>query len=263
MTASATAPPPPAESGAPVFELRGVTAGYSGTTVLRDVDLTVAAGSVVALLGPNGAGKTTLIRTGAGRLRPSAGQVLIDGQDVSRLAAFRRAKLGLCLVPEGRGIFPSLTVRENLLVQVSRGERSGGLERALEAFPRLRPKLGQVSGTMSGGEQQMVALARCFLRTPRVVLLDEVSMGLAPLVIDEIFASLRTLAGQGIALIIVEQYVDRALDLADQVHVLRRGSTVFRGSPNEIDRAELVERYLGGGGAHVTDAASPAESPGG
>jgi branched-chain amino acid transport system ATP-binding protein len=247
MTLAAHAPEAAATSADPVFELRGVTAGYLGTTVLRNVDMTVAAGSVVALLGPNGAGKTTLIRTGAGRLRPSAGRVLLDGTDVTRLPGFRRFRRGLCLVPEGRGVFPSLTVRENLLVQVSRREQAVAVDRALAAFPRLKPKLRQLSGTLSGGEQQMVALARCFLSRPRVVLLDEVSMGLAPLVIDEIFTSLRTLADQGIALIIVEQYVDRALDLADTVHVLRRGSTVFSGTPDQIDRDELVERYLGGG----------------
>lgn len=247
MTLTTPAAPSSGNAAGPVFELRDVTAGYSGTTVLRNLSMTVPAGSVTALLGPNGAGKTTLIRVGAGRLRPSSGQVFIDGTDVTQRAAHRRNRAGLCLVPEGRGVFPSLSVRENLILQVSRADPAYGVDRALDAFPRLKPKLRQLAGTLSGGEQQMVALARCFLRQPRVVLLDEVSMGLAPLVIDEIFTSLRTLADEGVALVIVEQYVDRALELADSVHVLRRGSTVFQGAPSAIDRDELVERYLGGG----------------
>jgi len=247
MTLTTPVPMSSPSAAGPVFELRDVTAGYSGNTVLRNLSLTVPAGSVTALLGPNGAGKTTLIRVGAGRLQPSSGQVLIDGTDVTNRPAHRRNRAGLCLIPEGRGVFPSLTVRENLRVQIARSDNAGGIERALEAFPQLKPKVRQLAGTLSGGEQQMVALARCFLRKPRVVLLDEVSMGLAPLVIDEIFASLRKLADEGVALVIVEQYVDRALDLADNVHVLRRGSTVFQGAPSEIDRDELAERYLGGG----------------
>jgi branched-chain amino acid transport system ATP-binding protein len=245
---SAPSPNPTIERSAsvPALELKQVSAGYGGALVLRDIDLRLEPGVVVALLGPNGAGKTTLIRTIAGQVRASAGSVAIDGSDVTRAPAYQRQHKGLCLVPEGRGVFRALTVRENLLVQVTRSERSEAVERVLEAFPRLKVKMNQVSGTLSGGEQQMLALGRCFLREPRVVLLDEVSMGLAPLIIDTIFEALGTLARQGISLVIVEQYVDRALALADQVHVLAHGSTVFTGSPKETSRAELIERYLGG-----------------
>ena len=241
------------EVDAPALRVRGVSAGYGSTTVLRDIDLVVAPGSVVALLGPNGAGKTTLIRTIAGQIRPTAGSVALDGADITRAPAFRRQRQGLCLIPEGRGVFRALTVRENLIVQVPRSERSDAVDRVLAAFPRLAAKMGQVAGTLSGGEQQMLALGRCFLREPRVVLLDEVSMGLAPLVVDQIFQALENLAREGVALVIVEQYVDRALDLADQVHILRRGSTVFRGTPDEISRDELIERYLGGNSPHLSN----------
>jgi branched-chain amino acid transport system ATP-binding protein len=229
-----------------VLELRGISAGYGDTTVLRDIDLVVAPGEVVALLGPNGAGKTTLIRAIAGQVRAAAGTVTLDGADVTRAPVFRRQRDGLCLVPEGRGVFRALTVRENLIVQVSRPERAQAIERVVGAFPPLTPKMNQVAGTLSGGEQQMLALGRCFLREPRLVLLDEVSMGLAPLIVDTIFDALGTLARQGISLIIVEQYVDRALALANQVHVLQRGSTVFTGTPGQIGRDELIDRYLGG-----------------
>jgi branched-chain amino acid transport system ATP-binding protein len=229
-----------------VLELRGISAGYGDTTVLRDIDLVVAPGEVVALLGPNGAGKTTLIRAIAGQVRAAAGTVALDGADVTRAPVFRRQRNGLCLVPEGRGVFRALTVRENLIVQVSRPERARAVERVLTAFPPLTRKMNQVAGTLSGGEQQMLALGRCFLREPRLVLLDEVSMGLAPLIVDAIFDALGTLARQGISLVIVEQYVDRALALADQVHVLQRGSTVFTGTPGQIGRDELIDRYLGG-----------------
>jgi branched-chain amino acid transport system ATP-binding protein len=234
------------EPAVPTLRVTALSAGYGTTTVLREIDLEVAPGQVVALLGPNGAGKTTLIRAIAGQIKVSHGSVSIDGVDQTGDAPYRRQRRGLCLIPEGRGVFRALTVRENLVVQVPRRERDAAIERVLEAFPRLAAKLGQVAGSMSGGEQQMLALGRCFLREPRVVLLDEVSMGLAPLVIDSIFDALASLAQRGIALVIVEQYVDRALTLADHVHVLRRGSTVFRGSPDQISRDELIERYLGG-----------------
>jgi branched-chain amino acid transport system ATP-binding protein len=246
MSVPSPDPAPERDVAAPVLELRGVSAGYGDTTVLRGIDLVVAPGDVVALLGPNGAGKTTLIRAIAGQVRATAGTVALDGADVTRAPVFRRQRSGLCLVPEGRGVFRALTVRENLIVQVSRPERAQAIERVAGAFPPLTRKMNQVAGTLSGGEQQMLALGRCFLREPRLVLLDEVSMGLAPLIVDTIFDALGTLARQGISLVIVEQYVDRALALADQVHVLQRGSTVFAGTPGQIGRDELIDRYLGG-----------------
>jgi branched-chain amino acid transport system ATP-binding protein len=230
-----------------MLELRNVHAGYSGTAVLRGIDLKVPASSVVALLGPNGAGKTTLLRVASGLLRPSGGQLLIDGKAVTGLSPHRLAAKGVCHVPEGRGIFPSLTVRENLLLQ-SVGRKDGeAIERAMSAFPRLGERLAQLAGTMSGGEQQMLALARAYVQNPRFVLLDEVSMGLAPKVVDEIFEFLERLAHGGASLLLVEQYVNRALAVADFVFLLNRGSIVFAGQPDELDADALAEQYVGAG----------------
>jgi branched-chain amino acid transport system ATP-binding protein len=228
-----------------VLALHGVSAGYGRTTVLRDVDLAVPAGKVVALLGPNGAGKTTLLRAASGLLRIGTGQVRIGGRDVTRLPPHQRAKAGLCLVPEGRGVFPNLTVQDNLLLHVPPWRRDVGYEPALEAFPVLRERLAQRAGSMSGGQQQMLALSRCFLSDARVVLLDEVSMGLAPRIIDEIFEALVKLSHDGVALLLVEQYVNRALGFADHVYLLGRGSITFSGPPTELDEAELMRRYVG------------------
>jgi branched-chain amino acid transport system ATP-binding protein len=198
----------------------------------------------VALLGPNGAGKTTLLRVASGLLRPSSGQVLLDGKDVSRAAPHKLVELGLCHVPEGRGIFPSLTVRENLILQSKPGTESDSVEKAVSAFPRLGERLTQQAGTMSGGEQQMLALARAYVQNPRFVLLDEVSMGLAPKVVDEIFEFLALLASQGASLLLVEQYVTRALAAADYVYLLGRGTVTFAGEPGELDADALAEQYI-------------------
>ncbi len=230
---------------APILELRGVDAGYGRTTVLRGLDLAVAPGEVLALLGPNGAGKTTLLRVASGLLGPQAGTVHVAGADVTRQAPFRRAKGGLCLVPEGRGVFGDLTVRENLRLQVPPWAEGDDISRALDAFPILGERLEQRAGSMSGGQQQMLALARCWLAGPSCVLLDEVSMGLAPRVVDDIFVALRSLAAQGVALLLVEQYVDRALELADRVQLLERGRTTFAGPADQLDRDAVLRGYLG------------------
>jgi branched-chain amino acid transport system ATP-binding protein len=225
-----------------------VYAGYGGATVLRNVDLDVPTGSVVALLGANGAGKTTLLRSAAGLVRAQQGSVAIDGADHTRSAPFKRVRAGVCLIPEGRGIWRSLTVRANLRLQVPPWLRTrGSLDEALEAFPALGKKLDQQAGTLSGGQQQMVALCRAYLSKARVVLLDEVSMGLAPRVVDEIFESLAQLARTGVSLLLVEQYVERALDLADNVILLRRGEVAFSGPPSDLDQEALVDSYLGQG----------------
>jgi branched-chain amino acid transport system ATP-binding protein len=227
-----------------MLRLDSIRAGYGGSTVLRGVSMLVPPSSVVALLGPNGAGKTTLLRVASGLLRPSSGQVLLDGKDVSRAAPHKLVELGLCHVPEGRGIFPSLTVRENLILQSKPGTESDSVEKAVSAFPRLGERIGQQAGTMSGGEQQMLALARAYVQNPRFVLLDEVSMGLAPKVVDEIFEFLALLASQGASLLLVEQYVTRALAAADYVYLLGRGTVTFAGEPGELDADALAEQYI-------------------
>jgi len=229
---------------APALELRSVDAGYGDTTVLRDVSLDVAPGEVVALLGPNGAGKTTLLRVASGLLRARAGTVHVGGADLTERPPFVRARAGLCLIPEGRGVFADLSVRENLRLLVPPW---GGddLDRAFEAFPVLHKRIDQRAGSMSGGEQQMLALARCWLSQPSCVLLDEVSMGLAPRVVDEIFAGLRRLAETGVALLLVEQYVDRALAMADRVVLLERGRTSYSGPACAVVRGAGLGSYLG------------------
>jgi branched-chain amino acid transport system ATP-binding protein len=229
---------------ATALELRGLCAGYRGVRAVRGVDLVVPAGSVVALIGPNGAGKTTLMSAAAGLVRASAGTIHIAGADVTAWPVHARARAGLCLVPEGRGVFPRLTVRDNLVLQTRR-DRPGNISLALDAFPILGKRLSQLAGTLSGGEQQMLALARAYLSAPSVVLLDEVSMGLAPLVVDQIFTSLERLRATGVALLVVEQFVSRALAMADSVYLLNRGLVTFSGEPSQLDEQAVIRGYLG------------------
>ena len=229
-----------------MLELRNISAGYQGHTVLRDVTLTVPDHSVVALLGPNGAGKTTLLRIASGILAPSSGRILLDKDDVTGRPPDELARLGVCHVPEGRGIFPSLTVRDNLRLQAPNDLDDLTLSAVAAVFPRLAERVGQTAGTMSGGEQQMLALAHAYVADPSVVLLDEVSMGLAPTIVDVIFEYLRTLAAAGTALLLVEQYVARALSLADYVYVLRKGQVEFAGEPGELGDDAILASYLGG-----------------
>jgi len=225
--------------------LEGLTAGYGTSTVLRDVHLTVPRSSVVALLGPNGAGKTTLLRVASGLLSPWSGRVLLDGEDVTGLSPDALARRGVCHVPEGRGVFPPLSVRENLLLFSPPGEERVGLERAVEAFPDLGGRLDQTAGTMSGGQQQMLALARAYIAGARVILLDEVSMGLAPIVVDEIFAFLDRVRGEGVSLLLVEQYVNKALAIANYGYILSRGQVSFAGDAAELADEDVFSRYLG------------------
>ena len=231
-----------------MFELRRITAGYGATTVLRDVSLAVPDGSVVALIGANGAGKTTLLRVASGLLAPTSGWLAIDGKAVEDTAPHALVRQGICLVPEGRGIFRTLTVRENLTLQARKGTEGDAIARAVEAFPRLGERLGQAAGTMSGGEQQMLALARAYIQSPRVVLLDEVSMGLAPKVVEEIFVFLAQLAAAGSSLLLVEQYVTRAREVADYVYMLHKGRVAFAGEPAELAGTDVFETYVG---AHI------------
>ncbi|HEX3612769.1 MAG TPA: ABC transporter ATP-binding protein [Sporichthyaceae bacterium] len=228
-----------------MLELRELSAGYGATRVLHDVNLVVPSGAVVALLGANGAGKTTLLRVAAGLLVPESGRMVVDGVDVTGWPPHRVVERGVCHVPEGRGVFPSLTVRENLVVQAKRGQEKAAVAAAAAAFPVLGRRLNQVAGTMSGGEQQMLALAKAYVQSPSTVLLDEVSMGLAPIVVDEIFEFLRRLAADGASLLLVEQYVTKALAMADYVYLLQKGRIVFSGEPGELDGEDLFARYLG------------------
>jgi branched-chain amino acid transport system ATP-binding protein len=228
-----------------VLELRNICAGYGTGRVLENVSLVVPDSAVVALLGPNGAGKTTLLRVMSGLLRPSSGRVLLDGEDVTGSSPYALARAGICHVPEGRGIFPTLSVADNLRLQAPPAVDRRAVDMAAAVFPRLEQRRNQLAGTLSGGEQQMLALSRAYVAEPSTVLLDEVSMGLAPKIVDEIFDYLRRLAVEGISLLVVEQYVARALELADYVYILNRGRICFAGEPAEVGDETVLESYLG------------------
>jgi len=228
-----------------MFELVGITAGYGDTAVLNDVTVRVPAGAVVALLGPNGAGKTTLLRVASGLLQPRAGEIRCHESRLTGRPPHEYVRHGVCHVPEGRGIFRSMSVRDNLVLQAPPGAESTATDRAVEAFPVLGTRMAQIAGTLSGGEQQMLALARAYVSNPSFVFLDEVSLGLAPIVVDEIFEFLRRLTADGAALLLVEQYVVRALHLADYVYVLTRGQVGFAGEPGEVDEDQVFRSYVG------------------
>jgi len=228
-----------------MLELKSLTGGYGNVTILRDVSITVPDSSVVALIGPNGAGKTTTLKMASGVLRPDAGSVVLDGTDVTKIGSAARSKAGMCHLIEGRGVFPSLTVRENMVLFSPKGAEADAFEKAASTFPILGRRRDQVAGTLSGGEQQMLALARAYVSNPRLVLVDEASLGLAPLVVDTIFEFLDQLRKEGISLLIVEQYVSRVLAVANSVYVLHKGEVVFSGAPSELNEKRLFALYAG------------------
>jgi branched-chain amino acid transport system ATP-binding protein len=232
------------------LDVRGVTAAYGETVALRDVSLSVPAGSVVALLGPNGAGKTTLLSVCSGLVRPMHGDVHLDGHPVTSSGVDRRVQMGLCHITEGRSVFPGLSVGDNLRMFAPPGSGPDAVDRAVAAFPRLGERIRQTVGTMSGGEQQMLALARAYVQRAPLVMLDEVSMGLAPIVVDEIFDFLHRLKGEGHSLLLVEQYVAKALAIADVVYLLVRGRVVFAGQPGEVVGTDISQYYLGERNGH-------------
>jgi branched-chain amino acid transport system ATP-binding protein len=234
-----------AAAAPPILELRDVRAGYGPIEVVHGVSLQVATGSVTALLGPNGGGKSTLLNVCAGTLTPSGGEVRFEGADVTRMSADDRARRGMCTVPEGRGIFPNLSVRENLLMATQVGVPMDRIEDvAYSQFPQLGGRRKQMAGTLSGGEQQMLALARAFATDPRLLLLDELSMGLAPIVVGQLYDKVRQLAAGGLSILLVEQFARTALPIADSAAVVLQGVIAHRGSPAEMEEA-LASSYLG------------------
>jgi branched-chain amino acid transport system ATP-binding protein len=228
-----------------VLEVHDLTAGYGDTTVLREVSLSVPAGAAVALLGPNGAGKSTLLRTISGLIRPQSGRIEFDGHVVTGVRAAGMAQRGLCLLPEGRGIFPSLSVRENLILQSPKDKTAESIESAIALFPALGSRLRQQAGSLSGGEQQMLALVRASVLNPKLVMVDEASLGLSPLMVERVFETFRAIVASGTALLVVEQYISRALELVDTVYLLNRGRVVYDGSSSNLQAEEVFERYLG------------------
>jgi branched-chain amino acid transport system ATP-binding protein len=229
---------------APILEARGLVAGYGASQVLRGIDVAVRPGETIGLMGRNGMGKTTLIRTLLGLLPVQAGQLLLDGKDASGLAAFHRAQRGIATVPENRGVFASLSVLENLRL----GARDGAWseQRVLSLFPRLLQRSRHRGNQLSGGEQQMLAIGRALMTNPRLLILDEATEGLAPLMRDEIWRTIRLVRDSGIAVIVVDKTVSAVLSLADRVTVLVKGSVVYTGSPDSLRKdAGLMHRHLG------------------
>ena len=232
----------------PALELRDITAGYGRIEVLHGVSLAVPAGSVYALLGPNGAGKSTTLQVCSGKIRPTGGCVHVAGSHVNGVAPEALAKAGVCRIPEGRGVVPNLTVTENLRMFTYATDRSARevQERAFARFPRLGERRTQLAGTMSGGEQQMLAMSRALVTDPGVLLLDEISMGLAPLIVAELYDLVRQLAAEGISILLVEQFARTALAVADYAAIMEKGRITRVGQPQDVTD-EVSAAYLGGG----------------
>ena len=238
--------------GAPMtalLEIRGLRGGYGRVEVLRGVDLEVRAGEIVAPLGSNGAGKSTLNDTMCGINPAWGGSVHFDGQDLTSAHYRTVVKAGLIQVPEGRKIFPNLSALENLELGAftrARGRRAGNLDKVFAVFPRLKARRGQLAGTMSGGEQQMLAIGRGLMAEPRLLVLDEPSLGLSPLLVDELFELIARLHAEGLSVLLVEQNVVQSLAIADRAYVLENGSVRFSGRPDELLASDELRRaYLG------------------
>ena len=229
----------------PVVELLGVHAAYGQIEVLHGVDLVVPPGSVVALLGPNGGGKTTTLKVISGQVAATKGCVHIAGRHVNDASPDALARAGVCTIPEGRGIFPNLTVRENLEMASFSGRKLAEIEEVAYArFPRLGERRTQLAGTMSGGEQQMLALARALATEPSVLLLDELSMGLAPLIVHELYEAVAEVARSGVSILVVEQFARTVLGVADYAAMMLNGRIVSVGQPADLED-ELSDAYLG------------------
>jgi branched-chain amino acid transport system ATP-binding protein len=233
----------------PLLRVESLTVAYGAILALRAVDFEVQAGEIVTLIGSNGAGKSTLLRAVSGLLPPRSGRIWFDGVDVTAERADRRVARGISQVPEGRRIFANLTVRENLQMgaYLRRTGDPSAYERALTLFPRLRERLGQNAGTLSGGEQQMLAIGRALMAQPRLLLLDEPSLGLAPLLVQQIFSIIQEINAQGTTVVLVEQNARQALRVARRAYVLETGAVTLAGAASELARDERVRRaYLGG-----------------
>ena len=240
-----------------LLEIRSLSVAYGGVVAVRDVSLSVAPGQVVAVLGANGAGKTTTLLAVSGLVRPRSGEVLLDGESLLGRSPEDIARLGIAHVPAGRGIFPGLSVADNLRMGLygsgrDRSEQgAAAVERVLELFPILRERRTQAAGTMSGGQQQQLAIGRALVQAPRLLLLDEMSMGLSPTVVADLFAIVADLRSEGMAVVMVEQFVAQAMAVCDAAVVLEQGAVVAAGSPEELSSDDLAAAYLGAGAAPV------------
>ncbi|MDI9408720.1 MAG: ABC transporter ATP-binding protein [Candidatus Pacebacteria bacterium] len=239
-----------------MLELDNISASYGKVAVLQGISLTVPEHQLVTLIGSNGAGKTTTLRAISGMLRPQSGQILLAGEDISTLPSHLIARRGLAHSPEGRRIFPNLSVKDNLIMGAflrltgkrSRGDVAGDIERVFTLFPRLKERHKQLAGTLSGGEQQMLAMGRALMLNPRVLLLDEPSMGLAPKLVEEVFATIHRLKAEKITMLLVEQFAAAALEVADYGYVLENGKIALSGTAAKLRKDSAVQAaYLGGG----------------
>jgi len=241
----AVATPNAAAAGPPLLELRDLRVAYERIEVLHGVSLSVPAGAVVALLGPNGAGKTTTLRVAAALHPASEGDILLAGRRVNGARPDDLARAGLCLIPEGKGIFPNLTVRETLRMAPYTGSALAAVEDVTFArFPRLRDRRKQTAGTLSGGEQQMLAMARGLATNPALLLLDELSMGLAPIIVEELYEIVAQVARDGVSILVVEQFARTVLGVADYAAIMVSGRVVSAGAPSDLEN-ELSAAYLG------------------
>jgi branched-chain amino acid transport system ATP-binding protein len=237
-----------------LLDVKGLQVAYGGINAVKGIDLEVRAGEMVALIGANGAGKTTTLKALSGLLNPAAGSVRYDGRDITGTPAFELVRRGLALVPEGRGVFPRLTVEENLAMGAyvregrndSKAAIAADVEHAYATFPRLAERCKQLAGTLSGGEQQMLAIARALMGKPRLLLLDEPSMGLAPIVVQKIFETVREVARQGVTLLLIEQNARLALQTCDRGYVMESGLITLSGEAKALlDNPEVRRAYLG------------------
>jgi len=231
-----------------LLSIEHVDVKYASVQALFDVSISVPRGSVVAVLGANGAGKSTLARSVSGLVPPSSGTITFDGQDITKWHPHKIRRAGLVHIPEGRGIFPGLNVQENLRMAVRRvgspDQRKSAIARAYEMFPALSDRRTQRAGSLSGGEQQMLALARALAVPPKVIIADEMSLGLAPLIVDFVFESIATAAESGVTIVLIEQFIHRALGLASSAVILKQGTVAWAGAAADA-RQEVLDRYLG------------------
>jgi branched-chain amino acid transport system ATP-binding protein len=252
-----------------LLEVDGIDVSYGHIQALFGISLRVDEGELVALIGANGAGKTTTLRTISGLLRPISGKITLDGKRIDKTRPEDIVKLGVSHLPEGRGMFPNLTVEENLKMgfYIRRSDRKmwkEGVERVTALFPRLKERWTQAAGTLSGGEQQMLALSRAVLPNPRLLMVDELSLGLAPVVVQQLFQLLVEINKQGTTILLVEQYVNQALKIADRAYVLEKGSVSLEGSAKELlDSSDVVQASYMGGHAHAPGTEEAESSVGG
>ncbi|HKT44669.1 MAG TPA: ABC transporter ATP-binding protein [Gaiellaceae bacterium] len=229
-----------------LLEVDGLDVRHGLLQAVRNISFDVAEGETLALVGANGAGKTTLLRAIAGAHRPAGGRITLGGRDITSMAAHRRVKLGVALVPEGRRLFPDLTVEENLRVAAAARRRGGwSVDAVLDAFPLLRPLRHKRAASLSGGEQQATAIARALMTNPKLLLLDEVSLGLAPVVVEGVYRSIATLIEGGSTIVLVEQDLGRAMGVADRVLCMLEGRIVLEGTPSDLTREQVTEAYFG------------------